>query len=310
MIEVRQPGTRLTIQDAGRPGYRDLGIPGSGAADKLSFALANSLVGNPWDSPALECVLGGQHFKFHDTHMVGIAGAEMWAQVNGQNVENFTAFKVSSGDVLTFSFARTGCRAYLAVAGGIKGDPFLGSVSTYLPAQLGGFKGRSLQARDELEIGENFGAPRKIAKPYFPVISNHIILRALEGPEFYDLSLSSQRHLFIDPYEATQNTNRMGARLKGNRVVPDVEKHMTSSPLLPGTLQCPHDGQPILALTDGHCTGGYLRALQVIRSDLWLLGQIKPGSQISFRRAIESAPSEILRKRNAWYGNLMDGFTF
>jgi len=310
MIEIRQPGTRLTIQDGGRPGHRHKGIPRSGAADKLSFALANFMVGNPWNTPALECVLGGQHFLFSKDMTIAIAGAEMWAQVNGQNVENFNALKVKSGDILTFSFARMGCRAYLAVPGGFSGDAFLGSVSTYLPANIGGLSGRALQTRDQLEVKDAPGQIRQIPKGYKPAFSNHIVLRALEGPEFYDLCLPSQRHLFVDPYRATQHTNRMGARLKGNKVVPHETKHMISSPLLPGTLQCPPDGQPILAMTDGHCTGGYLRALQIIRADLWQLGQIKPGTRISFRRSIGDDAFQVLARRNAFYGGLMDGFSF
>ncbi len=310
MIIVKQPGTRLTIQDAGRPGHRHEGIPRSGAADKLSFALANYMVGNAWDKPALECVLGGQHFRFEADMTVAIAGAEMWAQVNGQNVKNFSHFKVKAGDILTFSFARIGCRAYLAVPGGFEGDPFLGSVSTYLPANLGGHMGRSLQSNDRLKTQPGQQQPRSIPKSYIPQFSDHVVLRALEGPEFYQLCLPSQRHLFVDPYRATQNTNRMGARLKGNRVVPNETKHMISSPLLPGTLQCPADGQPILAMTDGHCTGGYLRALQVIRADLWQLGQIKPGSKISFRRSIGDDAFKVLSGRNAYYGTLIEGFSF
>ena len=102
----------------------------------------------------------------------------------------------------------------------------------------------------------------------------------------------------------------MGARLKGNLVVPDTTTHMTSSPLLPGTLQCPPDGQPILAMTDGHCTGGYLRALQVIKADLWQLGQVRPGTKISFRRSIGDDAYEVLKGRNAYYGTLIDEFTF
>lgn len=310
MIEVRQSGTRLTIQDAGRAGHRHEGIPRSGAADKLSFALANYMVGNAWDTPALECVLGGQHFLFKKDMTVAIAGAEMWAQVNGQNVKNYTHFTVKSGDILTFSFARIGCRAYLAIPGGFSGDAFLDSVSTYLPASLGGYQGRSLQTNDQLKTSDVEPQRRTIPESYIPRLSNHVVLRALEGPEFYELGLTSQRHLYVDPYRATQYTNRMGARLKGNLVVPQDQKHMISSPLLPGTLQCPPDGQPILAMTDGHCTGGYLRALQVIRADIWQLGQIRPGTRISFRRSLGDDAFKALNGRNAYYGSLMDGFTF
>jgi len=85
---------------------------------------------------------------------------------------------------------------------------------------------------------------------------------------------------------------------------------MTSSPLLPGSLQVPPDGQPILALADGHCTGGYARALQVIQADLWLLGQIAPGAKVSFRRCFAEEAPVILKHRNAFYGSLIPKFSF
>jgi len=130
MIEVLQSGTLTTLQDAGRAGLRDKGIPQSGAADRLSFALANYMLGNAWDAPALECTLGGLHLRILRDTAIALAGAEMWAQINGQNVNNFTAFPVKKGDVLTLSFARKGVRAYIALAGGFKAAPVMGSVST------------------------------------------------------------------------------------------------------------------------------------------------------------------------------------
>ena len=310
MIEVLQSGTRTTLQDAGRPGLRHLGIPESGAADRLSFALANWMVGNDWTAPTLECALGGQHFRFHKDMMVALAGAEMWAQVNGQNVENYTAFPVKKNDILTLSFARLGCRAYLAVPGGFQGEDFHGSVSTYEAAGIGGLGGCALSTGARLEAGKGGGTKRAIPPGYQPGLSNHIVLRARPGPEFEDLSLESQRFLFINPFEATQHTNRMGSRLKGNRIVMGRPTSMTSGPLLPGTLQIPADAQPILAMADGHCTGGYPRVLQIIRADHWLMGQIRPGTQISFQRCFARDAIEILKKRNAFFGNLIDGFEF
>jgi allophanate hydrolase subunit 2 len=102
----------------------------------------------------------------------------------------------------------------------------------------------------------------------------------------------------------------MGSRLKGDQVALDTVLKMTSSPLLPGSLQIPPDGQPILALADGHCTGGYARALQVIQADLWLLGQIAPGAAVSFRRSIAQEAEIVLRGKNSYYADLIPGFTF
>ena len=310
-ITVLNGGTQTTVQDRGRPGYRHLGIPRSGAADRLSFAIANHLVGNAWDAPALECALGGLHLRFDRSATVALAGAQMWAQVNGMNVEPFKAFAVEAGDILTLSYAREGCRSYVAVAGGIAATGFLGSVSTYLPAKLGGIEGRALRAGDVLErAGEAGAEPRTLPRGYAPRLSNHLVLRARSGPEWELLTREARRFLFTTPFIATPQTDRMGTRLRGDRIVTEEPLSMTSGPLLPGTLQCPPDGQPILALADGHCTGGYARGLHVIQADQWLLGQIAPGAKISFRRCFEEEAPEILSVRNAIWGQLIPGFSF
>jgi len=311
VIEILNGGTQTTVQDKGRQGLRHLGIPVSGAADKLSYALANWMAGNRWDAPVLECALGGLHIRFLSDTTIGLAGAEMWAQINGQNVKNFTALPVHKGDILTLSFARDGCRSYIAVAGGFKLPEVLGSTATYLPAKLGGLEGRTLKTGDRLEISNRAReAPRAIPKGYTPSHSRHIVLRAHTAPEWDDLNRPSQRHLFVSPFHASVATDRMGSRLRGDKISMQISESMTSSPLLPGTLQIPADGQPILALVDAHCTGGYPRVLQVIRADFWLLGQIAPGSQVSFRRCFAEDTPKILTARNSFYGGLIDGFSF
>lgn len=310
-ITVLNGGTQTTVQDAGRPGHRHLGIPRSGAADKLSFAIANHLVGNVWDAPALECALGGLHLRFERDSRIALSGAQMWAQINGMNVDLNRALPVEAGDILTLSYARDGCRGYIAVAGGIAATEFLGSVSTYLPAALGGVEGRALKAGDTLDLSADpAGEGRTLPKGYIPFLSSHIVLRARSGPEWDLLSPDSQRYLFTTPFIATPATDRMGSRLRGDRIVTDKKFAMTSSPLLPGTLQCPPDGQPILALADGHCTGGYARGLHVIQADQWLLGQIAPGMKLSFRRCFEEEAPDILQTRNALWSTLIPGFSF
>ncbi len=309
-ITILQSGTQTLIMDAGRPGHRHQGIPGGGAADKLSFAIANHLVGNNWDTPALECALGGLHIRFDENYIIAISGAEMWSQNQGLNLPINKAVQVEAGDILTMSFTRSGCRSYLAIAGGVKATPFMGSVSTYLPAKLGGLDGEALKTGDILNIGAPISGPRTLPKSHIPLLSNHIVLRAEQGPEWEYLSDASKRYLFTTPFYATVATDRMGARLKGDSVTLDTPLNMTSSPLLPGSLQIPPDGQPILALADGHCTGGYARALQVIQADLWLLGQIAPGAAVSFRRNLADGADSILRGKNSYYADLIPGFSF
>lgn len=309
-MKILNGGTQTTVQDAGRSGHRHLGIPSSGAADKLSYALANHLVGNPWNTPALECSLGGLHVRFSRDTVIGLAGAEMWAQINGQNLANFTAVPVKAGDILTLSFARHGVRSYLAVAGGLDGAHHFGSYSTYIPAALGGKDGRALRTGDELLLKDPIQDPRKIPRGLIPYLSTHVILRARPAPEFESLTAQSRRHLFVSAFTATPDTDRMGSRLRGNKIELQKPLSMTSSPLLPGTLQLPPHGQPILALIDGHCTGGYARCLQVIRADLWQMGQIGPGTRVSFRRCFLGEDEKALASRNEFYGGLMPGFSF
>ncbi len=320
MLEILNAGTQSTLQDIGRPGYRHQGIPSGGAADTLNFALANWSVGNPWNSPAIECTMGGLHVKFKSNTVICICGAEMWAQINGKPLQMYKATPVKNGDILTLSYARDGCRAYLAIAGGLEGQAFLGSVATYLPAKLGGINGCALKSGDRLTLATRpISAPRTIPKGYIPRLSRHIILRVMAGPEFKTLTAESQRQLFVGLFEATAATDRMGTRLqsateKPISIVPARPISMVSGPLLPGTLQTPPDGHPILALIDGHCTGGYPRALQVIRSDLWQAGQIGPGIRVSFRRCFDTEAQAILKGRNAFYakayGGLIEGFAF
>jgi len=311
IIKILEGGTQTTLQDAGRHGYRHLGVPRSGAADRLSFAIANYLVGNDWDAPALECTLGGLHIRFERDTQIAISGAEMWAQINGQNIEINKCLPVQKGDILTMSFARVGCRSYIAIAGGLKGEPFLGSVSTYMLAGLGGIEGRALRAGDSLMSAElNSQGPQSLPKGYAPILSRHIVLRARAVNEWEWLTDEAKRYMFTSPFMTTPDTDRMGARLIGDRIALKEKKELISGPILPGTLQVPPDGKPILALIDGHCTGGYPRALQIITADFWLLGQIAPGSPVSFRRCGEQEGADILRGRNAFYTGLIPGFHF
>lgn len=309
-LKILHAGTQSLVMDAGRPGHRHQGIPGGGAADKLSFAIANHLVGNRWDAPAIECALGGLHVRFDRDAAIAISGAQMWSQNQGLNLPMDKAVSVETGDILTMSFTRAGCRSYLAIAGGIELPAFMDSVSTYMPAALGGLDGGPLKTGDVLRIGDVQNQPNSLPKGHVPVLSNHIVLRASFGPEWDALSDAGKRYLFTTPFFATSATDRMGTRLKGDQITLTEPLNMTSSPLLPGSLQVPPDGQPILALADGHCTGGYPRALQVIQADLWLLGQIAPGAAVSFRRCSAEDGASILHAKNSYYEELIPGFSF
>ena len=149
-IEVLQPGLSTTVQDQGRIGYYDVGIPPSGALDQYSLLAANLLVGNADDAAGLECVYQGPQLRFTAPTVVAVTGAEMVPRINGEERPQWEAFPVAEGDVLDFAYLTAGARAYIGLAGGIAVEPVLGSRSTYALGAMGGYQGRPLQEGDAL----------------------------------------------------------------------------------------------------------------------------------------------------------------
>ena len=152
-VKVQKPGLATTVQDLGRPGYYDVGIPLSGAMDRFALRCANLLVGNDEGAAALECVFMGPELLFEADAVVAVTGAELPPKLDGVAQPTWTAFAVKSGQVLSFDYLRQGARAYLAVAGGIDVPVALGSRSTYVLGALGGLDGRALKAGDTLPLG-------------------------------------------------------------------------------------------------------------------------------------------------------------
>ena len=285
-----------------------MGVPLSGAADRLSLQLANWIVGNAPDAGAVECALGGLSVRAEADCRVAVCGADCEVGVDGRAVPQWQAVDIAKGEVLSCGATRLGARIYLAIAGGVKGERHFGSLSTYPPARLGANGGQPLGQGDELSFGEIQGGPNALPEGFRPRMSNHVTLRVRSVGEYERLSAEAQRRLFVRPWTASKQTSRMAARLEGCELMLEDNTPMVSGPLLPGTLQVPPDGRPILSLVDGHCTGGYVRAVQVIASDMWLAGQIGPGTRVSFTRAFADAVPEVLDKHLALWGSLVEGY--
>ena len=316
-LEIIHPGVKTTLQDAGRPGFRALGIPQSGAADRLSFALANYGIGNPWTAPALEISLGGLKLKAHEATRMILTGAPRTAKCGDKTIPFYKAFTLNKGDILDVSIGHISAHSYLAVAGGLVGQMFKGSCATYSPAAIGGLKGSPLAAGDQIEKANIATKSEPVVDPvYRPHLGRSVVLRVQKGVEFEShLSADTQRRLFTTVLTADAQTDRMGAFLRfAQKDEPACslsdKTPLTSSPLLPGTLQITSNGTPILSGVDSHCTGGYVRALSVIPADHWIMGQIAPGTRVSFRRERSATAEEALSYRNQIYGQLIDGFHF
>jgi antagonist of KipI len=284
MFRVLQPGAFTTTQDAGRYGYQQFGIPVSGALDMFAFRVANMLVGNPETAAELECAFLGPRLEVLSEGIVAVTGADMPALVNGQVRDLWQSFAVKPGDLIGFKPAQRGVRAYLAVAGGIDAPEVMGSRSTFVGAKIGGLEGRALAKGDILPRGpaDHVYVARVVPKQFRPLLEGKIILRAVPGPQdsYFDEGLEI---FFNSEFEVTSQADRMGYRLAGP-VIPlkaDMPKTIISEPSVPGAVQVPPDGRPIIKLVE-LTVGGYAKIATVITADLDLVAQARPGDLVRF----------------------------
>lgn len=302
-FRILRPGLQTTVQAAPRGGQRHLGVPASGAADPLSLALANQLVGNALLAPALETTLTGVALRFERNCFAAITGAKAKAWLNGERVKRHRTLAVAAGDELEIGPAKSGARNYLAFAGGIEVDEVLGSASTYLPAGFGGFKGRALRSGDVVATAAFSKAPEmlKTPKEFRPLASKSWALRACYGAEVDLLAKESRFDLFDTNFSVGHRADRMGLQLEGARFEVKSGGRLASAPVFPGTIQCPEDGRPFLLSIDAQTIGGYPRVAQIARADRHLIGQLRPGDHIRLLwRDADSARDELIAKHEYW----------
>lgn len=300
-ITVLKPGLQTTIQSRPRSGMRHLGVPASGAADSLSLALANRLVGNTWDAAGLECTLLGPTLRFNSDCAFALVGATMAIELNGISIRPHATCFAAADDVLVIGAATQGARMYLAVAGGIVAEDVLGSTSTYIPAALGGLEGRALIAGDELICNVGTTEATETPAEFRPPMLNGWAMRACEAQEFSLLDADSQRSLFESNWQVDQRADRMGSRLAGGQLNVESDGRMPSAAVFPGTVQCPEDGAPYLLSVDAGTVGGYPRVAQVARADRHLLGQLRPGDHLRLlRREPDAVLDELEAKFDYW----------
>ncbi len=293
---IHHGGPQTTVQDLGRRGSLRVGIPPSGPMDREAFVLANRLVGNADDAAGLECTVIGPRIEFADERWVAVTGADMPVTLNGAPVPRWASFEVEAGDVLRLGAARSGVRGYIAVSGGIATPPVLGSRSTYLRGQLGGFEGRALRKADCLPLGPaSGGAPAEIHEEMIPDYTVEPAVRVVLGPQDDRFSRRGIAALFDAPYEMTQQSDRMGARLRGARIEHTRGHDIISDGVPLGGIQVVGDGQPIVLLADRQSTGGYTKIGAVCSFDIGRVCQVKPGQRLRFRQVSVAEAHEFLR---------------
>lgn len=299
---VLRPGPLCLIVDRGRHGYRALGVPESGPADPLAYALANAALGNESGAPAFECAMGGLAIRFKRELVFAIGGAPAQAELAGRPIPFGRPVRAAPGDELSVGMPAAGLRVYFAVRGGIKAPAVLGSASSYLKGGFGGLDGRPIKAGDGFQAGEAcagealpppVGQAGRQAPAIAPALTDGVTtVRCLELPEARALGPGLMRVFYSSSYVVGAQSDRMGLRLEGPAL--EAGGGIVSSPALPGTIQLPADGRPIALMADGQTTGGYARLAQVIRADLWLLGQARPGTTLRF------VPCSIHEARRAY----------
>lgn len=227
-ITVLKPGLQTTVQSRPRVGLRHSGVPASGAADPLSLALANRLLENDWDAPALEVTLLGPTLRFSDRCAFAITGGHFVATLNGQAVRPHETVIVGAGDILAIGGSGQGARCYIAFAGGLSVAELLGSSSTYLPGELGGLAGRALEEGDELHIDASARVVAKLSTPpeFRLPASSSWALRACDSFETDRLTGESRERLFNSNWTIGRRADRMGLQLHGSRLDVSSDGHM------------------------------------------------------------------------------------
>ena len=268
---VESAGLLATVQDLGRPGFGSEGISASGAADPVALRVGNLLVENQPGVAGLELTLVGGSFVFPDGAVIAITGADLGATVNGRPLEMWASHTLEPGTKLMFGATRNFARGYLAIAGGIQVDPFLGSASTHVLSGLGGFEGRALRKGDRLRIGR---ASKKVRRRRITLAALYAfkprkVLRVTEGPQAHWFSEAAKQVFYRDVFRVSDGS---------------TAREMITEGVSLGAVQVTPSGQPIILFVEQQTTGGYPKIANIIAADLHRIGQLRPRAEIRFQR--------------------------
>jgi biotin-dependent carboxylase-like uncharacterized protein len=294
-IEVKAPGLATTVQDLGRPGFYHLGIPLSGAMDRLALVAANLLVGNDAGAAGLEAVFMGPELVFGRDAVVAVCGADLPPKVDGEAVPTWESFAMKAGQTLSFGYLKSGARAYIAVSGGIDVPVVLGSRSTYPLGGLGGHEGRALAAGDRLTLGPASGAAagRSVPEAMRRGPGTSPELRVLPGLYWHRITESAKTRFFEDTWKVAPEADRIGYRFRGGTALEFEPREQPfgagSDPsnivdaCYPyGSIQVPGGTEPIVLHRDAVSGGGYMMVGTVISADMDLIGQLQPNVAVRF----------------------------
>jgi antagonist of KipI len=299
VFRIVTPGPLTTVQDLGRIGFGRYGVARSGAVDGFSLRVANRLVGNPDTAAGLEITFMGPTLVALTPMVIAVTGGDLQPRINDLAVPMWQSIALKKEDRLSFKGPKSGLRAYLAVGGGIGVPTVLGSRSTNLGSGFGGLSGRALRKDDVLLSRDphlhltTVGASFECIPEYLP----ETVLRTIFGPQDHHFESPAKSLFEHSLYTVSDRSDRTGIRLKGPRIHAreGLDQSIISEGIVPGAIQIPGDGRPIILLGET-ATGGYRKMATVISADLHFLGQLRPENRVRFVPVSLDSAREALKE--------------
>jgi biotin-dependent carboxylase-like uncharacterized protein len=319
-FEIGNPGLATTVQDQGRTGHYNVGIPQSGSMDQYSAELGNALVGNTAREAVLECTYLGPVLTTDSDAVIAVTGAPVEVKVNGEPRPQWTRLTLKAGDQLSFGVIRGGTRYYIAVQGGIDVPEVLGSRSTYSLGAIGGFKGRKLEAGDVVPVGAplNGGSlpqAESVPEEFRPVYAKEQEVRIVLGLYDHRLTDEGMANLLNEEWKVTPVADRMGLRYSGPGVkwkereqpfgAGSDPSNIVDAGYAVGSIQIPGGTQPIILHRDAVSGGGYAMVGTVISADMDVVARAAPGTAtrfvaVSMDDALQARHDLTERRNKAW----------
>ena len=300
-LEIVSPGAFASIQDEGRRGFRRIGVPWAGALDRRLMRIANALAGRPEDAPVIECFDGGLHVVAHGGAVKLAVAGDAVVEVDGpegrRQLAPWRSVTIAEGEALRVRKMGSGRIAMVAVVG-LDLPAVMGSASTYVRAGLGGVDGRALAAGTRLALSDAdaWGSDHVLTQP--PAADERPI-RLVPGPQADHFSAAALEALVGGDNRVTTEADRMGIRLEGARLEHTAAAEIVSDATVPGSIQVPGAGQPIVLLADAQTAGGYPKIATVITADLGRLAALRPGQRLRFATVTAAEGAQIARAAEA-----------
>jgi len=284
IFQVLKPGFFTTVQDLGRFGYLRYGIPICGAMDSFSFIAANLLVRNHSNDAGLEMTLIGPELQALSETQIAITGGTISPRINERDVPMWQTLSVHEGDVVSFGRMESGCRAYLSIIGGVNVPLVMRSRSTYVRGGFGGTNGRQLKTGDAVEgfAASPFRTEHSMPEELVPRFTGNFRAHVVLGPQANMFTEKGINTLLDSQYKVTSEADRMGYRLEGPAIEHKGKADIVSDALLPGAIQVPKNGKPIVIMRDAQTTGGYPKIAVIVTPDVCMLGQARPNDTVEF----------------------------